>query len=423
MINLETMSPRTCALTCVTILIGFSCTGENGTTGPRAEVVRTAILGGADQVRFPGTPLASPVRVIGLDADGNEVRQPGLPVTWVVLSGGGSTVPESQATTANGSAAARWVLGPASGTQGLEVAIAGSTPARVTARAVAPGEIVFSSMMESAPGFGGADLVVISPDGSDRVPLAAGLSNAMGPRWSPDGSAVVYSRDVGSGNSQVFLTEMASLDETQLTDMPAPDNRGIAVLDPAWSPDGSRIAFIVKRGETGPGCDRAAMNLWVMDRDGGNHRQLTSGCGLGQRQPDWSPAGDRIVFHQNREFAGTQSEIMIVNVDGTDLRNLTPESGTDDIRPRWSPDGSRILFTRGRSVWTMNPDGSGQKLLWDPPSSGPVASNGWAPDGSQILVTIFDANGGDLFRYDLVSGSPTRITGAEGNDTDGDWRR
>lgn len=393
---------------------------DRATTGPqRTAVDRTVIVGGAGQARFPGTPLASPVVAKGVDSEGNEAGQEGLPVSWKVISGGGSIDPASPTTSVTGLASARWTLGPAAGTQTLEVSIDGSTPALVNAHAVAPGEIVYRSTTGS-----GAGLFVMAADGSERIPLTSVSVDATGPRWSPDGTAVAYSGTIEDGTDpQILLVELGALIETRLTDLAAPDSRGISVLDPAWSPDGRRIAFVVKQGE--PGCARAAMNIWVMDRDGGNRRRLTTGCGLGHRKPDWSPDGNLIAFHQNRVAGGQTSEIMVVGADGTATRSLTPNGG-DDLRPRWSPAGNRILFTRDRQVWLMNADGSGQELLWDPLSQGAVATDGWSPQGSQVLVTVYDdlnGNGGRIFRYDPATGTATRITPEEGNYSESDWRR
>jgi TolB protein len=94
---------------------------------------------------------------------------------------------------------------------------------------------------------------------------------------------------------------------------------------PAWSPDGSRIAFASNRD----GDD----DIYVMDADGRNVRQLTDVPLWFERSPVWSPDGTRIAFVSDRDY---DYDIYVMDADGGNVRQLTDDPGRD-TSPVWSP--------------------------------------------------------------------------------------
>src|SRR5215475_6475542 len=117
-------------------------------------------------------------------------------------------------------------------------------------------------------------------------------------------------------------------------------------FSPSWSPDGKRIVYASKTGQS--------INVCVVSSAGGTPTFLTHDQFI-NTQPDWSRDGSRIVFSSNR---GGPSQIWSMSADGTDLRQLTNIIGFG-VQPRWSPDGQQIAFVAYPGPRVMLVAGSG----------------------------------------------------------------
>jgi hypothetical protein len=167
-----------------------------------------------------------------------------------------------------------------------------------------------------------------------------------------------------------------------------------------YSPDGSRVAFV--RGN----------EIYVANADGtGTPRNLTNSPLL-DGNPAWSHDGSRIAFQ--RRGIDNIYNIWTINADGTGQRQLTAELSSS---PAWSvpvagaPDG-RIAFVRGGKIWTMLANGTGEAALsYDcPTENGGFCDNAvgnptFSPDGSQIAAEYF----GDIFVIPSVGGTARTI--------------
>ena len=290
---------------------------------------------------------------------------------------------------------------------------------------------------------GGNQIFLMASDGSDPVRLSqdtTALSNAN-PAWAPDGRRIAYASFIGD-NWEVALVNADGTGHTNLTRSLAPNSlpvwtpdgrvaytegaagqRTIFTLEtdseptsltadspfddfnPAFSPDGRRIAFISNRD--------GRESSYLMAADGSNPTRLHEPMAADE-YPAFAPDGRQLAF--SSQIDG-RDEVFVVNDDGTGLRQLTQDGGR---RPIYAPDGRRIAFDRLGAVWVMQADGSDQQsLLADAAAAKTVAALhgtapavfSWSPDGRRIALTAYrDDPLGDIFVVEVESGRAFNLT-------------
>lgn len=216
---------------------------------------------------------------------------------------------------------------------------------------------------------GNEQIATIKADGTDLQQITHGGVIHEVPSWSPTGSQIVFDYSPLSPDDPGFTTSLYIMNSDGSN--PHPVNAAVAGFDvePRWSPDGTRIVFSRIRKYAGNGFQQEA--IFVINADGSNLRQLTA-WGLAEEHPTWSPDSQWIVFNVAKEAftypghpTGSSNSIYLMRADGTDQHLLyNGRSQLPTHKPVFSPDGSKILFgcwsrtLLSNDICTMNVDGS-----------------------------------------------------------------
>jgi Tol biopolymer transport system component len=247
--------------------------------------------------------------------------------------------------------------------------------ARATYRGETNGRLAFGININ-----GNTDVYSVQPNGQDLQRLTTDPGFDACAAYSADGKRIAYCSGQGGGTVQVWTMNQDGTDKQQVTHMSA------TAIFPDFSPDGSKIVFCA-------GTSTFARDIYVVNSDGSDLARLTSGVG-NNVYPAFSPNGRKIVFTSNR--TGT-SQVWLMNADGSNQRQLTFDSQPKDQVPDWSPNGSKIAYladTHGIAdmgnswgdIWVMNANGSHQHQITHDATDYGTA---WSPDGTRIATLDF----------------------------------
>ena len=222
---------------------------------------------------------------------------------------------------------------------------------------------------------GNFDIYLMAKDGSNVRRLTFDTVDERHPRWSPDGEKIIFEspRDgllPGDGRpryNDLFVIDADASHVFNLTKTPTASETSAA-----WSPNGQTIAF--NRGG----------RIMLIDAAGGNERALHEATNdFIDDVPAWSPDGSRLAysaFNVNHPFATDTWVIFTIKPDGTENQRITGLGYSSARFPSWSPDGTKILHNRdnvdewwGRfstqNLWIMNADGSSLVRVTSDPSN------------------------------------------------------
>jgi hypothetical protein len=213
-----------------------------------------------------------------------------------------------------------------------------------------------------------------------RIRLAETDANDRTPRWSHDGTRIVFASD-RDGDREIYVMDLeAALEDKaykpkQLTNNDAPD------WQPCWSPDDTQIAFSAYRDDN--------WEIFVMDADGSNLQQITEE-GENDISPAWSPDGKKLLFVSRRRG---DADLFTYEFGTSAVEQLT-SAEWDEYDPAWSPDGEWIAFATQLSgygdIFIMRADGSAAVNLTQSPELNDFQP-AWSADGQHVIFVSYSS--------------------------------
>ncbi|MCP5054455.1 MAG: hypothetical protein GY940_45225 [bacterium] len=262
----------------------------------------------------------------------------------------------------------------------------------------------------------------ISPNGSQRRQLLTGATRGdYSPNLSPDGKRLLFTTS-RLGQWKIAITGVGGK-EFRLLINPSPGYENAA----AWAPDGKSLVF-----SSAPGPGQAIWQLFRANADGTDPRKIID-TQFQCFKPAFSPDGSRIAFERADPSAG-YSDICLMNTDGSDILNLTRDKSTRDCGASWSPDGNTLAFISiagGPRVNLAAVSRDGKNLRTIAADVGHYPGPGivfyfrtcWKPDGKQIAYSAHDGNDIEIYRINPDGSGKENVTSNDIDDVHPFWAR
>jgi TolB protein len=234
------------------------------------------------------------------------------------------------------------------------------------------------------------------------------------PAWSPDGTRIAFASN-RDHNWELYLVNVDTLEESRLTSNEVVDR------EPAWTPGGDRLAFASNRDQ------QACYNLYIIHPETKHVTRVSfrpKGC---DERPSWTPTiipgeiSKLIVFDSDRDDG--KGEIYVTDIDTLAFTRVTFREGQPDLHPTISPEGDKIAFqsyVNGNwEIFVMDSDGRNIKQLTFNPADDTQPA--WSPDGQKIAFTSTRDGNWEIYTMDTDGGNKKNLTNNLADDKKPTW--
>jgi TolB protein len=297
------------------------------------------------------------------------------------------------------------------------------------------------------PGSDNSEIWSMAADGSGQTRVLTALGDGVDyslPAWSPDGSRIAFTLWTNNGGVRQNLRNEDQVAAIWTSAADGSDRREVVkgspdqAWVPAWSPDGTWIAYTLTPnrpppgsaagpepnaapGGVGPPTSAAGASIWIVHPDGSGNRQL-SAQGVDALAATWSPDSRQIAFLQAAGAGGTDIHVATVTDTGLADQRTVAADPANDWSPAWSPDGSQLAFTSNRTgdeeIWVVSLDGGALARLTDDRAADQVPV--FSPDGKRIAFVSDRSGDPDVWSMAADGSDPRNLSNHPWN-FDGQW--